>query len=75
MQQTATGTHTRIQLQRPGQNFIPHGSVLSYNPVTGVIIAQMDYQVTGEPALTLTPHVGGPAGFTDQDNLEWSIVR
>lgn len=73
MQQTATGTHTRIQLQRPGQNFIPHGSVVSYNPVTGVIIAQMDYQTPGEEPLTLTP--SAPSTFTDQNNLIWGIVR
>lgn len=70
----ASGTHTRIQMQRPGHALIPHGTVHTYDPVTGVFTAFMDFQMDSEPPYIFTPE--DPLGkFTDQHDLPWNLVR
>ena len=80
---TASGSHTRVQLQRVGQVLTLHGTIVGYDPVTGVFQAMMDYQVPGQ-ALELTPmndppptagSTAPPPRFRDQNGLDWTLVR
>ena len=75
---TASGSHTRVQLHRVGQVLTLHGTVIGFDPVTGVFQAMMDYQLPGQ-ALEFTPApekaAPGTAVFTDQNGLDWVLVR
>lgn len=75
----ASGTHTRIQMQRDGHAFIPHGTVQGYDPITGVVTALMDFQQPGEVAYVFTPNANSILAlngeYTDQNGLSWTLVR
>ncbi len=75
MTQTASGTHTRIQMQRDGHALVPHGTLQTYDVSTGAFTALMDFQAQGEPAYVFTPASPVAGVFTDQNSLIWTLVR
>ncbi len=74
MSQTATGTTTRVQMQREGQALIPHGNLINYDPVTGQFTAKFDFQEPTDPIYSFTP-TDIPNRYVDQSGLAWNLVR
>lgn len=63
-------------MQRDGHSIIPHGTLQSYDPQTGVFTAFMDFQAAGELPYTFTPHYGPIAqDYLDQNGLIWDLIR
>jgi hypothetical protein len=75
MSQTATGTTTRIQMQREGQSIIPHANLLTYDPNTGAFTALFDFQKPGDAPYSFDPLSTQPGKFSDQDGLVWTLIR
>jgi hypothetical protein len=70
--QNATGSHDRVRLQRTFPNSITiHGTVVSFNPLTGDFTALMDYQAPDAAAIAFTRH---DDKFVDDAGLEWKLV-
>lgn len=66
-------------MQREGHALIPHGTVQSFDPNTGVFTAFMDFQQQGDPVYTFTPNADDILAlngeFTDQNGFPWTLIR
>lgn len=79
MTSPASGTHTRVQLRRDGHALIPHGTLQTYDPRSGIFTAAMDFQPFTEENYMFTP-IGSDleranGGYIDQNGLLWTLIR
>jgi hypothetical protein len=68
---TATGSNTRIHLQRPGQPIAIHATLVSYDPHTGNFTALLDTQEAGEEPIAFT--FVDAQTYTDPQGLSWTV--
>lgn len=71
----ATGSTTRVQMQRVGHALIPHGNLKTYNPATGVFSVLFDFQPSGDQLYTFTPTAESIDVYLDQYGQCWKLVR
>lgn len=72
---TATGTHSRVQMQRIGALNL-HGTLISYNTADGSFTALFDMQSPGAVPYIFTPAPDDLAPhYLDQFNAVWTLTR
>jgi hypothetical protein len=71
MKPTATGSNTRIHLQRPGQPVAIHATLVTYDPTTGNFTALLDTQEAGAEPIPYT--FVDAQTVTDPQGLTWNV--
>jgi hypothetical protein len=71
MKPTATGSNTRIHLQRPGQPIAIHATLVTYDPTNGNFTALLDTQSAGAEPIAFT--LADRNTFMDPEGLIWIV--